>query len=56
MKGRFRAFARDWATVLLPQPAGPVISQIWLCFAVSCFRLWLVPFAIVLEVGAGIGR
>lgn len=33
MNGRWRESARCFATVLFPQPAGPVTSQMWCSFA-----------------------
>jgi len=37
--------AMNWATVLLPQPAGPVMSQMWWC----CVSGWLYLLVLPLD-------
>jgi hypothetical protein len=44
MYGRFMVLAMNWATVLLPQPAGPVMSQMWWCVVSGWLDLVVWPF------------
>lgn len=48
MNGRFMVLAMNCATVLLPEPAGPVMSHMW-CLVSGLFEGCNVPLDIVFE-------
>jgi len=47
-------FAMNWATVLLPQPAGPVMSQMWWWVVSGWLYLLVLPFVTDLPLVRGL--